>query len=179
MIKELKSCLKFKDFGFTLMELLIAITILGIMAAFLSGNFISSQKKARDAQRKADLNQLQNALELYLNDKGVYPDSSGGLIVGCGDCHAVPGNCVFSQQPEFRDTIPANCGTTYMKRLPKDPVATQTYYFWSDAVSYKIYTCLENNKDQKILIPTQAGVSCGGVCAATCNYGVASPNAAL
>lgn len=166
-----------KKSGFTLMEILIAIAIMGIMAALLSGNFISSQKKARDAQRKADLRQMQNALELYFNDKSVYPVSSGGVIVGCGNCNGAPSSCTWNSQSEFRDTVPSSCGTTYMKKLPKDPVATQNYYYWSDGTSYKLYACLENTRDQKILNPLPAGVSCGGGCT-TCNYGVASPNAA-
>ena len=65
--------------GFTLIELLIVIVILGILAAFISGNFFSSLKKGRDVRRKADLSSVKKALEMYYEDHLVYPD---GLVWG-------------------------------------------------------------------------------------------------
>lgn len=163
------------SFGFTLMELLIVMAIMGILATFLIGNFTTSQKKGRDSQRKSDLRQIQEALEMYLNDKGVYPSATSGQIVGCGACGSPPSACNWSNQPEFRDTIPAGCGTTYMKKLAKDPLVSQNYYYWSDQKSYKLYACLENTKDPRIITPSET-VNCGG-CGGSCNYGVASSNA--
>lgn len=167
---------KFFNFGFTLLELIIVIAILGILATFLIGNFTTSQKKARDAQRKSDLRQIQEALEMYLNDKGVYPAASSGKIIGCGTCGNLPSACNWDSQSEFRDTIPSGCGTTYMKKLPKDPLNNQNYYYWAstDQKSYKLYACLENVNDPRIITPSES-VNCGG-CNGSCNYGVASSN---
>jgi len=174
-MKTMNLELKTKN-GFTLMELLIVMAILGILATLLIGNFTTSQRKGRDAQRKSDLKQIQEALEMYLNDKGIYPSASSGQIVGCGSCGSAPSACSWSSQPEFRDTVPAGCGTTYMKKLPKDPLAAQNYYYWAsgDQKSYKLYATLENSRDPKRLIPNET-VNCGAV--VTCNYGVSSPNA--
>ena len=54
--------------GFTLVELLIVVAIIGILSTLLMANFIGVRQRARDAQRKADLRQIQSALELYRSD---------------------------------------------------------------------------------------------------------------
>ncbi len=55
-----------QKWGFTLMEVMIAIAIIGILTSAALGSFISSQIKGRDARRKADLQQLARALELMM-----------------------------------------------------------------------------------------------------------------
>ena len=76
-----------KTSGFTLVELLIVISIIGILAGIGLASFNSAQAKSRDTKRKTDLQQVGNALELYYNDKGQYPapaaDNSGNFM-GCG-----------------------------------------------------------------------------------------------
>jgi len=57
-----------RRFGFTLTELLVVITILGILASFTSIALIGHQKKARDAQRKSDLATFKKAMESAKND---------------------------------------------------------------------------------------------------------------
>jgi len=69
--------------GFTLIEIMVVITILGVLIAMVSGSFMASQKKSRDLRRKSDLAQISKALEFYSNDNGRYPAASGGLIEGC------------------------------------------------------------------------------------------------
>jgi general secretion pathway protein G len=60
--------------GFTLIELLIVIVIIGILATVVIGIVgVNGQKKARDTKKKADLHEVQNALETYFNDKSEYP----------------------------------------------------------------------------------------------------------
>jgi len=60
--------------AFTLIELLIVITIIGILAVALVPRIIGGPAKARDAQRKAALQQISTALELYADDnQGEYP----------------------------------------------------------------------------------------------------------
>ena len=63
-----------KKKGFTLIEILIAMSILGIMAALITGNYLITQKRARDARRKSDLHSIQTNLEqYYANCNFVYP----------------------------------------------------------------------------------------------------------
>jgi prepilin-type N-terminal cleavage/methylation domain-containing protein len=60
--------------GFTLIETLIVIAILGILATLIVVSLSDARKKSRDAQRKTDLANVQLALELYADDnEGVYP----------------------------------------------------------------------------------------------------------
>lgn len=62
--------------GFTLVELLIVIAIIGLLATLAIVSLTTAQRKARDTKRIADLNQLQNAVELYYSENAAYPDSN-------------------------------------------------------------------------------------------------------
>lgn len=59
--------------GFTIVELLIVIVVIGILAALVLNTFAGVQKRARDTQRQTDLNSLATQLEVYYNDRGSYP----------------------------------------------------------------------------------------------------------
>jgi len=67
-----------KSSGFTLIEVLVAITIIGILAGVITINFVSSGQQSRDAKRQSDLQSLQNAVELYKNKYGRYPEQCAG-----------------------------------------------------------------------------------------------------
>jgi prepilin-type N-terminal cleavage/methylation domain-containing protein len=59
--------------GFTLIEILIVIAIIGILASVVLVGLGPVQKQGRDARRVSDLRQTQNGLELYFNKNGRYP----------------------------------------------------------------------------------------------------------
>jgi len=61
--------------GFTLIELLIVITIIGILAAALLPSILGAPARARDASRKADMNNVLTSIETYNNDNQIYPTS--------------------------------------------------------------------------------------------------------
>jgi len=66
-----------KNRGFTLIELLVVIAIIGLLATLSVVAFGSTRTKARDAKRKADIAQIQKALDMYYADNGLYPISGG------------------------------------------------------------------------------------------------------
>ena len=65
-----------KESGFTIIELLIVIAIIGILATLVLTNFQGAQAKGRDTVRKNDINSLYQKLEEYYNEKGSYPDTN-------------------------------------------------------------------------------------------------------
>ncbi len=72
--------------GFTLIELLVVISIIGVLATLVLVSFVPAQKQARDTQRKSDINQYKNALEMFANkNDGLYPSRSYGAGIQASD----------------------------------------------------------------------------------------------
>lgn len=112
--------------GFTLVELLVVMMIIGVLFAILMVNFKGVKEKTRDGQRKSDLRQIQSALELYRSDQGIYPTS----LPACGS--ALTGG-----------TPP----TTYLQKIPCDPLSAASYQYSSSGTVYCLRTCLDNTND--------------------------------
>src|SRR4030095_5840950 len=66
--------------GFTLVELIIVIAIIGILAAIAIPSFKPAPDKAREAVLKTDLHTMREALDQYFADKAHYPDSLDTLV---------------------------------------------------------------------------------------------------
>ena len=136
IIQNLK--LKTKNFkkGFTLIELLIVIAIIGVLATLLMANFIGIRQRARDAQRKSDVRQIQAALELYRSDNQAYP------TIGSGDGF-FPTATSCKQSLKSLDHI-----STYMTSIPCDPTGG-SYTYTTPNNGYKLVACLENANDSQ------------------------------
>lgn len=65
--------------GFTIVELLIVIVVIGILAALVLNTFSGVQRRARDTERQTDVNSIATQLEVYYNDNGGYPVLTGQL----------------------------------------------------------------------------------------------------
>ena len=73
--------------GFSLVELLVVISIIATLTAILLPNFMGAREKATDSQRIQDLNSMRSALRMYYNDNQAYPTPAtlgGGSTLGLG-----------------------------------------------------------------------------------------------
>lgn len=162
--------------GFTLVELLVVITILGILATIGLVAFASSQARGRDAQRKSDLKQIATALELFYSDYGIYPVSDTGKIKACPYSKTNPeltATCSWGGTTAFED-IDANSNpkTIYFRVLPKDPSKNSSYYYVTDTTlqKFQVFAHLENTQDPQLISTTYM---CG---TQSCNFGATSAN---
>lgn len=161
--------------GFTLIELLVVVAILGILMVVSLANFITSQAKSRDAQRKADLRQISYALEAYLNDHGSYPPATtspnDGKIKACGCKSASQADPCEWTGVLNRELCDEN-NTVYMKEVSGDPSGNPNYCYLRSGKSYKLYAKLENNNDQDVF-PGGATVICP-TDGSSYNFGISS-----
>lgn len=82
MIKSLKN----KQGGFTLIELMVVIVIIGILVAIALPNFIGAQDRAKISSVKANMHTFQTIVETYGVDYGgVYPDDVSTLYTAAND----------------------------------------------------------------------------------------------
>ncbi len=65
--------------GFTLIEVMVVVVILGILAAMIVPNIIGRTDDAKIVKAKQDILALENALEMYRLDNGFYPSTDQGL----------------------------------------------------------------------------------------------------
>jgi len=125
--KKSKSKKHHQKRGFTLLETLIIITIIGILVAIGLTSYTNIQARARDTKRKNDLDSLQEAVELYHLDYDTYPASA--LIDWGGS---------------FTDG-----STVYMAEVPQDPSGNTYVYEYLEAEDgYRLYSTLENDNDE-------------------------------
>lgn len=100
---------KLNNKGFTIIELLVVIVIIGILIALALPNLFSAQARGRDTDRKNELKNLQTKLETYFNDNDSYPDgdmaaAATDLGITDADEYTGPRNDVYTYEPG-----PAGC----------------------------------------------------------------------
>ncbi len=83
-----------QDGGFTLIELMVVIVILGILALYVAPKIMGRPDEARQVKAKMDISAIETALKLYKLDNGVYPTTEQGLqaLVQRPDSSPVPRN---------------------------------------------------------------------------------------
>ena len=96
--------------GFTLVELMVAISVMGILAAIVYANVGAASPKARNAERQADIRYLQSAIEQFKQKNGRYP------VMGT-DSNADG----ISSEAEGSGTYIVGLAPEFITVLPKDP----------------------------------------------------------
>lgn len=116
---------KQKQSGFTIVELLIVIVVIGILAAITIVAFNGVQQKGRDAKRSNDISYIKKLLEMYKADNSTYPAvCAGGDNSGC-----------------TITTLASALVPTYAQSIPQDVNASRPYHYvkGSGTESYGIY----------------------------------------
>lgn len=109
--------LKLKNQGFTLIELMVVIIILGILAMWVAPKIMSRPGEARQVKARLDIQNLETALKLYKLDNTAYPSTEQGLQA-------------LVELPET-GTIPKKWkkgGYLEKDRVPKDPWGNDFIY---------------------------------------------------
>ena len=113
-----KTFLKQSDYrGFTLIELMVVIVILGILAGLIIPRIMGRPEEAKQLKAKMQIESLETALKLYKLDNGMYPDTEQGLQA-------------LIEEPET-GIVPKNWrkqGYLEKGRLPKDPWGNEFVY---------------------------------------------------
>jgi prepilin-type N-terminal cleavage/methylation domain-containing protein len=127
--------INFKN-GFSLVELMVVISIIAVLTAIIYASFDGARKQSRDKSRMASLKELQLAVELYKAQNGTYPPSCGGSdsrFYGPGPSQGNYESC----SEYIEDLVP-----DFIASLPLDPnmenESGKGFYYRSDGSSYKI-----------------------------------------
>jgi len=127
--KMLYMCRKKTSPGFTLIEILVVISIIGVLTAMVTISTGDVRANARDKARVSDLAQIQFALRLYAEQNGEYPTNEG--IIG-------------------EDALGINADLApYMGTIPKDPKDGNDFKYYYDGNA----RCTQNG--QKVLYASE------------------------
>jgi len=153
---------------FTRNEKLAVAAILGFTAIITLYNLNISLRRARDAQRRADIGSISNALNKYRDDFGFFPPSRDGKIVACRGNNFEEGlkdlqdDTKFDTDKFFAILTSCEWGSDslrdvtdeayepYMKIIPSDPQSDQgmSYLYLSNTNRYQIFTFMEGEEEE-------------------------------
>ena len=123
-----KSCLLRR--GFTLIELMIVVVILGLLAATIMPKILTRPDKARVQKAKFDIRQITTALDLFRTDNGRFPTTSEGLEALVSN----PGS------------LPDYDLDAYLEKVPLDPWKNNFIYI-SPGLNGRDYDIVSYGKD--------------------------------
>ena len=112
--------------GFTLIEIMVVVVIIGILGAAIVPNLINRPDVARVEVAKSDIAQIGTALDLYRLDNGHYPSTDQGL------------EALVSQPSGFPE--PRNWNSDgYLKKVRSDPWG-ELYLYFNEDRNYEVYS---------------------------------------
>ncbi|ADM98899.1 type II secretion system major pseudopilin GspG [Dickeya dadantii] len=116
--------------GFTLLEVMVVIVIIGLMATLVIPNIMGSKQRANIQKAKSDISVIESALEMYHLDHNRFPDEKDGLVV--------------LSAKENSESLSGD----YVHDLPKDPWGHAYYY--ENPGKHKDVDIYSSGPDEKI-----------------------------
>lgn len=133
MKNHMKSSHYKKSAGFTLIEVMVVVVILGILAAIIVPKIMSRPEQARKVKVKQDILAIQSALDLYKLDNGRYPTTDQGLPALVSKPTTPP--------------VPRNWKSDgYLQDVPMDPWG-EKYQYLNDDGKVRIFSFGPNGRD--------------------------------
>lgn len=146
-----------KQHGFTIVELLIVIVVIGILAALVLNSFSGVQAKARDTERNTDTKAIATQLEAYYNNSGSGAGNGNGKYPGTADL--VTGGDTWAT---------ANLKGIDLAALKAPGVAANSVIAATNAVATTAGVLPQPTKDQYVYQPLDAAnalcTAAGGAC---------------
>ncbi|HXR26027.1 MAG TPA: type II secretion system major pseudopilin GspG [Candidatus Binataceae bacterium] len=121
MTTRIKSTCRRYEQGFTLIELMVVILIIGLLATIVVQNLRSATDKAKRVKAQADIAQIKSGLDRYYLDAGSYPTTDQGLAA-------------LSAAPTGGN-VPHDWQGPYLEKIPPDPWGN-VYFYQSDGDNY-------------------------------------------
>lgn len=133
MKNHIKSSHYKRSAGFTLIEVMVVVVILGILAAIIVPKIMSRPEQARRVKVKQDILAIQSALDLYKLDNGMYPSTDQGLQALVTKPSTPP--------------VPRNWKSDgYLQDVPMDPWG-EAYQYLNDDDKLRIFSFGPKGKD--------------------------------
>ena len=112
--------------GFTLIEIMVVVVILGILSALIVPNIVGRPDEARVTAARAEIQQIANALEMYRLDNGNYPSTDQGL------------EALVTEPAGFPEPRRWNLDG-YLNKVPEDPWG-ERYMYFSEQRNMDVYS---------------------------------------
>jgi general secretion pathway protein G len=145
--------MKIQRSGFTLIEVLVAATIIAVLVAIGMVSYSSVNKRSRDAKRRGDLEQMRSALELYRSEYGFYPFVGSGSWTSASDLNT--GDPATGLVPSFMPSVPSDPKSTERYSYKATNVSSGTYYGYCvsaklETISVTSSTCASSEVDPNV-----------------------------
>jgi prepilin-type N-terminal cleavage/methylation domain-containing protein len=146
-----------KNSGFTLIELMVVLSIISLISSIVLSSFSAAKTKARDTKTIMEMKELQSALNLYFSNNGDYP-----LPGNTGDDDIFYSNCDETKGDNFTLALQELLNEKLISSIPK--ITNRVIIKDTDGVEFPVCFGYNHGKNLQIEISgkTEPVFSCGG-----------------